>query len=280
VECLSTVEIYRIGSNSVVSLTEIDSVKIISFIMTIVSISTLIQSFFYIQPNTASDSPSFATSMKINNVFDNASHIYYNEANWQKLNSCWNKQDGTCLNLKLKMMFASFMKRDNITVSKIYDDLNNINTKRNSNLSNINSIISQAKVIVAETYFNAGYPTDHTNHKYFIHPEEIVSKNSSKLQPLDNRAIYLDAISLLKQPKYADNYTLESLNKIHKAVDHISKNGDLFYLNSTGHDELALESFIPIFIKNINYFIIGTLIASLIAFPVIVRHYNHQGTIS
>ena len=115
--------------------------------MTIISIIPLLQSFFYLQPIPGSDSPSFATSMKINNVFDNASHIYYNETNRQKLNSCWNKPDDTCFNLKLKMMFADFMKRDNNTVSKIYDDLNNINTTRNSNLSN--STLSQAKVIVS-----------------------------------------------------------------------------------------------------------------------------------
>ena len=101
-----------------------------------------------------------------------------------------------------------------------------------------------------------------------------MSKRSSKLKPLDDRIIYLDAISLLFQTNSADNYNWESLNKIHKAVDHISKNGDLFFLNNTRHNELALESVVPIFVKNINFFIIGTLIGGLIAFPVIVRHYT------
>ena len=103
-----------------------------------------------------------------------------------------------------------------------------------------------------------------------------MGKHQSILNLSDDRVIYLDAVSQLNPTNSADNYNWDSLNKIHKAVDHISKNGDLFYLNNTGHKELALDSVVPIFVKNINFFIIGTLIGGLIAFPAIVRHYTDQ----
>ena len=106
--------------------------------LTIISISPLLQSFFYLQPIPGSDTPSFATNMKINNAIDNASHIYYDKTNRQNLNNCVDKNEGTCLDLKLKMMKAGFVIRDYNYVTKIYNDLRNINSTLYSNLSKIN----------------------------------------------------------------------------------------------------------------------------------------------
>jgi hypothetical protein len=255
-------------------LVEFDSRQIISFIMTIISIITLLQSFIALQSNPGSANPPFVTSIKMNNAIDKASHDYYDENKWLKQNRCDPIKDTLCLPLKLKMMQASFMMGDYNNVISIYYNLSNNNIVKGlkeagwcSDCLGIEHINTEANVILAETYYNKG-------HIPYLNFSSIISDIRSR--PMDDRGRYLSAISYLNDSNIAAVYdTLPYLYNIHKAVENISKSGDLFYFTKSANKVHSLESTIIMFVTNINYFIIGTLIASLIAFPVVVRHYTH-----
>ncbi|HZI71168.1 MAG TPA: hypothetical protein VFD60_08410 [Nitrososphaeraceae archaeon] len=279
--------------------------------MSIISIITLIQSFVNIQPNPGSDMPPFATSMKVSDMHDNASRIYSNITKIRELKSCDTKINYTCSPLKQDMIWASFILRDYKRVhainSSLYQTNNNITSqnqgivrcltclpikkewpKEQEHKTQLQSvyapIINQTKIILAETLFNEENSTENSSIKNVKHrssnlTSDIMKNLPAKPRPIDHLAIYLEATSRLNHPKNAATYdNLTELNRTHGAVANITKNGELFYLDTAGHKVLAMEGVVLIFVKNINYFIIGTLIASLIAFPIIVRHYTHEET--
>ena len=188
----------------------------------------------------------------------------------------------TCLSSKVSMIWASFMKKDYLNVYKAYNSLNTSRIQRFYCFFHLNCtqsdkvmpILIHAEVILAETYYN-----NNNKSQYIPIVKELT--NSNYMQPnwisKDNKTVeYLRAVSQLENNDVS-LYDKESyLNKIHHAVNSIFASGSIFYLNNSAHTKISLSKSVITFVTSMNYLIIGSLIASLIAFPVILRHYIGQ----
>ena len=94
-----------------------------------------------------------------------------------------------------------------------------------------------------DSKFNEWNAPPNPKHKSSNLTRDIIGNLPSTVRRIDDRAIYLNATLRLNDPKNAESYDqLTYLNKMHNATGNMTKNGDLFYLNTAGHRELALEN--------------------------------------